>query len=94
MSAKKINFTQALSSFLKFDMEGFIFKASEESNKTQESTFLYEQDTVVSYRYCNQISKKIVKLNPSKERIISNILDLFNDTLDSIQVIKKWSKNE
>jgi len=31
---------------------------------------------------------------PSKDFIISNILDFFNDALDSVQVISKWAKND
>jgi hypothetical protein len=36
---------------------------------------------------------KTLAVNPSKEFIISNILDFFNDALDSVQVISKWGKN-
>lgn len=68
--------------------------APEQNEKPEESTFLYEEDTVVTYMMIEELSKKMVKINPSKDRIISNLLDLFNDTLDSVQVIKKWAKNE
>jgi uncharacterized spore protein YtfJ len=68
--------------------------APEQNEKPEESTFLYEEDTIVTYRMIEELSKKMVKINPSKDRIISNLLDLFNDTLDSVQVIKKWAKNE
>lgn len=80
--------------FLQFDLEGFMFRAVEDPSKIQESTFIYEDDTTVTYRFSEHVSTNLIKLNPSKDRIISNLLDLFNDTLDSIQVIRKWSKND
>ena len=55
---------------------------------------MYEEDTVCSFRFSEGLSKMMIRVNPTKERIISNLLDLFNDTLDSIQVIRKWAKNE
>lgn len=79
---------------MEFDVEGFVFKAPEAPEKVEESVFMYEEDTLVSYRFSEEISKQLIKVNPSKDRIINSLLDLFNDTLDSIQVIKKWSKNE
>ena len=58
-----------------FDLEGCIVK---ESGSQLENNFTYDEDTPVTYQFSNNLSEKLIKINPLSKELIDNLFDFFS----------------
>jgi hypothetical protein len=83
----QVAFGNIKESFLHFDLNGFLMLEEAKG-------FTYDEDSLLSSREVKDVCESVLAVAPTEHQINACLIECVTETLDALQIVEKWTKND